>query len=161
MTETFSEFASQYVLNRIKTACCVLNAKGVRQSEIMAMGWEHLHANLETEKTTELIQEIIQSMGEGNAVHQADGLKFGLYDALRQKGAVNYPFARLQCPDAGCAWHHDPVSYVALGNSLCCTRHKRWSSGSAATSKVMVCSECGHARADRCTWCKGCRRIFK
>jgi hypothetical protein len=126
----------------------------------MVMGWEHLDAKLETEKTIELIQEIIQGMTEGNAIHQADGLKFGLYNALRQGGATNYPFARLRCPDAGCAAHSDPVSYTSLGDSICCTRHRRWSLGSAATPKVMACTECGHARADSCTWCKGCRRIF-
>lgn len=133
----------------------------VSQSEIMVMGWEHLNANVETEKTTELIQGIIQSMSEGNVTHQTDGLKFGLYNALRQKGGASYPFAQLRCPDEGCAAHRDPVSYTALGDSLCCTRHKRWSLGSAATPKEMQCTECGHTRTDRCAWCKGCRRMFR
>jgi len=53
-------------------------------------------AKLETEKTTKLIQEIIQSMMERNAIHQADGLKLGLRDALRQDGATNYYLSERQ-----------------------------------------------------------------
>ena len=104
------------------------------------------------------MREIIQRMAEGDVAHQADGLKFGLYNALRQRGMGDYPFARLRCPHKGCANYDSPVSYTALGDGIRCTMHK---GSGAATAGVMECTECGHARTDRFTWCKGCRRMFQ
>ena len=150
----------------IRITYCVLNPDDGRQSEIMVMGWKYLDANLRKVRVDESIREVIHDMAGGDAAHQADALKFGLYGALRarQECAANHPFARLRCPDASCKAHHNPVSYLDPGNSINCTRHNvgGWGRafGSPVTPKIMECSECGHARTDRCTWCKGCRRMF-
>jgi len=141
-TETFSRFASQY-------------------SEIMVIGWKHLDTQLKTENGEKPIQEVIQGMAGGHAAHQADALKFGLYGALRKKGLVNRSFARLRCPDAACEARRQPVSYLSMGNGLTCIKHPSpWGRPNGVSTKFMECSECGHARTDHCTWCKGCRRIF-
>ena len=126
------------------------------------MGWKHLDTQLKAEDVNKPVREIIQGMAGGHATHQADALKFGLYGALRQQVPANRSFARLRCPITTCEARRQPVSYLSLGNSLTCTKHGGWglSWSSAVSTKVMECSECGHARTDHCTWCKGCRRIF-
>jgi len=127
------------------------------------VGWKYLDARLKEEDVNKPIREIIQGMAEGHAAHQADALKFGLYGALRRKGSDDRSFARLRCPDATCKARRQSVSYISLGNSLTCTQHGPLGLGwyGGADTKIMECSECGHARTDHCTWCKGCRRIFK
>ena len=125
----------------------------------MVMGWKYLDAQLKTESANKPIREIIQGMAGGHATHQTDALKFGLYDALRQKGSANRSFARLRCPDATCEARRQPVSYLSLGDSLTCVGHGP--GRKAVSTKIMECSECGHARTDYCNWCKGCRRIFE
>ena len=124
------------------------------------MGWKHLD-QLKAE-VNEPIREIIQGMAGGHAAHRADALKFGLYDALRRKGSANRSFARLRCPDAACKERRKPISCLSLGYRLTCPKHNdlNWTGFDAVSAKVMECSECGHARTDHCTWCKGCRRIF-
>ena len=122
------------------------------------MGWKYLDARLKAEKVNESIREIIQGMAGGNAPHQVDALKFGLYGALRQKGSTNRSFAQLRCCDVTCEARRQPVSYASLGNDITCPKHNTWFS--AVGDKVMECSECGHARTDHYTWCKGCRRMF-
>ena len=124
------------------------------------MGWKYLDANLKAEKIDESVQGVIHDMAGGDAAHQADALKFGLYGALRREGAAKHPFARLRCPDKSCDAHNHPVSYPISGNATSCTKHKGWGWGGLTTPKVMECSECGHAREDQYTWCKGCRRMF-
>jgi hypothetical protein len=131
----------------------------------MVAGWKHLDAQLEAENVNKPVREIIQGMAGGDAVHQADALKFGLYGALRQKGSANRSFARLRCPDTTCEARRQPVSYTSLGNNLTCMKHGVGGWGwhgayGGGSNKIMECSECGHARTDHCTWCKGCRRIF-
>lgn len=122
------------------------------------MGWKHLDAKLGTEKIGESIRGVIHGMAGGDGIHQADALKFGLYGALRREGVTNHPFARLRCRDVGCEAHNHPVS-LDPGNKGGCTRHKgAW--GLSAPPKVMECSECGRARTDQYTWCKGCRKMF-
>ena len=128
------------------------------------MGWKYLDANLEEEKATELIQERIERMAEGGLVHQADGLRFGLYNALRQRGMENYPYAQLRCSHKDCVTHDRLVSCTNLGDNIHCTGHKDArgrSLGDAAGSGVLECTECGHLRTDRFTWCEGCRRMFR
>jgi len=140
-----------------------LNPNNSRQSEIIAMGWKHLDAKLKTEEMDSSIREIIQGMAGGRAIHQTDALKFGLYGVLRRKGSANHSFARLRCPEKTCEAHRQPVSCPAPGNSNNCTGHEvRWGRNGPifTTTKTMECSECGHARTDNCTWCKGCRRVF-
>ena len=123
------------------------------------MGWKHLNAELETEKIDESIRGIIQGMAGGNAAHQADALRVGLYGAFQRKGATNHPFAQLRCTTKGCTARQSPVSYLSLGSSTGCTKHAfSWSS--STTPRIMECSECGHPRTDHYTWCKGCRRMF-
>ena len=122
------------------------------------MGWKILDTKLKTEKIGDSVRGVIHGMAGGNAVHQADALKFGLYGALQQEGTTNHPFARLRCPVASCETHHNPVR-LDPGNSVGCTKHVvGW--GELETPKIMECSECGYARTNRYTWCKGCRRMF-
>lgn len=139
----------------------VSRTNDVRYSEIIVMGWKYLNANLGEEKETELVQELIERMAEGNVVHQANGLRFGLYNALRQRGMGDYPFARLRCSKKNCANHARPLAYTDLGDRIYCAVHRRWSLTRVATPGVMECTECGHARKDRFTWCQGCRRMFQ
>lgn len=136
---------------------CVLKRNDGRQSEVIAMGWKYLDAQVRKETVDESIRGVIRGMAEGDAAHQADALKFGLYAALRarQGWGTKYPFALLRCPDAGCASLR-PVSYLdpLRRNNFCSSRHEDW------RRKAMECSQCGRARKDQCTWCKGCRRLF-
>lgn len=141
-------------------ALAVFQTNDVRYSEVVAMGWKYSDANLKEEKATELIQELIQGMAEGNASHQANGLKFGLYNALRQRGMGDYPFAQLRCRQTDCKYHRCPVSYADLDDSIYCTRHNGSSSGTS-TLGVMECTKCGHTRTDRFSWCQGCRGMFQ
>jgi len=159
ITETFSRFASQYVPNHIQTIHLVMNPNGCRQSEIMVMGWKDLDGMLKARKINESVRGIIHGMAGGDAAHQTDALKFGLYGALRQKGSTSHPFAQLRCPNTACNVHPQLVSYLSLGNSTGCTS-RGWF-GRAGTTKPMVCSECSHPRTDHCSWCKGCRRMFR
>ena len=147
----------------ISTLLGALNPDGFRYSEVMVMGWKYLDAQLKEENVNKPVQEIIQGMAGGHAGHQADALKFGLYGALRRKGSADRSSARLRCPDATCEAHRQSVSYISLGNGFTCTKQEcgGWSWSSGAGTKIMECSECGHPRTDHCTWCKGCRRIFK
>jgi len=130
------------------------------------MGWKHLDAQPEAEKINGSIQEIIQGMARGHAAYKTDALKFGLYDVLRQKGSANNTFAQLRCPVTTCEARRQPVSYLSLRNDITCTKHPippfidiGFPTGERV--KMMVCSECGHARKDHCTWCKGCRGMFR
>ena len=125
------------------------------------MGWKYLDALPETERINGSIQEIIQGMAGGHAAHKTDALKFGLYDALRQKGSTNLTFAQLRCPVTTCEARRQPVSHLSLGNGINCTKHKGWGWFTGERPKMMECSECGHARTDHCTWCKGCRGAFR
>ena len=116
------------------------------------MGWKHLGAELKTEIATSSVQGLIKGMADGGAAHQADALRFGLYAALRLKGPNVSHLALLKCADKKCEGHNNPVSYQSLGRGIACT--ECW-------SESMVCADCGHARVDHCTWCKGCRGLFK
>ena len=130
----------------------------------MIMGWKHLNTQLKAESVKKPIREVIQGMAGGHAAHQADALKFGLYGALREKGPTNTAFALLRCPETTCEARRQPVSYLSLGDSLTCTKHQgpwgSWLGAPIPGTKIMECSDCGHARTDHCTWCKGCQRIF-
>ena len=125
------------------------------------MGWKHLGTQPKAENVHKPIREIIQGMAGGRVSHQANALKFGLYGALRKKKPASLSFARLRCADTTCEAHFQPVSYLSLGNSLTCVRHRdRWGRSSDISAGIMECNECGHPRTDHCTWCKGCRRVF-
>lgn len=135
-----------------------LSLNDFRHSEIVVMGWEYMDAQLETEKINESIREIIQGMAGGHAVHQADALKFGLYRARQQNGAANCSFARLRCIDRACEARCQPVSPFSPGDGIKCTKRAGWFG--TMCNLTMVCSDCGHARIDHCSWCKGCRSMF-
>ena len=122
------------------------------------MGWKYSNAELKAEKVNGSIREVVQGMAGGNAPHQADALKFGLYNVLRREGSTNRSLTRLRCRDEACEARRQPVSYASLGNSITCPKHS--ARPDAASTKIMECSGCGHARTDHCTWCKGCRRMF-
>ena len=139
----------------------VSQTNDVRYSEVIAMGWKYWDTNLKEEKPTELVEEFIERMAEGNLVHQANGLRFGLYNALRRRGMGDYPFARLRCSQKDCVSYVRSVSYTDLGDSIYCTIHKGQGSNRVATPGVMECTECDHPRTDRFTWCQGCRRMFQ
>jgi len=121
----------------------------------MAMGWKHLGAELKTERTTASVLDLIKGMERGDAVHRAGALKFGLYNALRQKGPAKNTLARLRCTDERCLASKEPVCYDALRGDGSCSRRR------PHKSRAVKCSECDYARVDHCTWCKGCRRVFE
>src|SRR5882757_9582094 len=98
----------------------------------MVMGWEHL----KTENINESIQEIIRGMAGGNAAHQVNALKFGLYSVIRQNGS------------SGCPACRDPVSYISLGNGVSRVRRTNWGRRGRPPPVTTVCSECGHSRTD-------------
>lgn len=135
-----------------------LSPNNSRHSEIMVMGWEHLDAQLETKEINESIREIIHGMAGGQAAHQADALKFGLYSVLQQKGTPIRAFARLRCTYRACEAHRQPISLFSQGNGIKCT--KRTGLFDTVCNQTMECSECGHAHTDHCNWCKGCRSVF-
>jgi len=131
-TETFSGFAAQH-------------------SEVMAMGWKHLGADMKTETTMTSTLELIKGMAEGGTAHRADALRFGMYNALRQKGPSDGRLALLKCVNEKCKGPVQPVTYRSLGGKIQCAKCR---------TVNMECSVCGHARRDHCTWCKGCRMLF-
>ena len=131
--------------------CCILRHNN-RHSEIMAMAWRHLGTELRTEGTTSSILGLIEGMAGGRTPHQADALIFGLYTALRLKDPDDSRLARLKCAEKKCQSHDKPVSHRSLRGEVRCAQ-----CGTAG----MVCADCGHARVDHCTWCKGCRKMFK
>ena len=126
------------------------------------MGWKHLGTQPKVENVHKPVREIIQGMAGGRVAHRANALKFGLYDALRQKKPANLSLVRLRCSDTACWAHRQPISYLSLGNSLTCVNHRdRWDrSSDISASMIMECSECSHPRTDRWTWCRGCRGVF-
>lgn len=152
VAETFSSFAAQCVSNRIRTPRRILISNN-RHSEIMAMGWEHLGAKMKTERTTASVLELIKGMEGGGVAHQADPLKFGLYNALRRKDPAKSTLARLRCVDEDCSGNKEPITHDTRGGNLGCPN--------LLCTQTMKCSECGHTRVDHCTWCKGCQRIFE
>lgn len=115
------------------------------------MGWKRLGAELETEKTTATVLELITGMQGGSARHRADALKFGLYTALRRKDPNSDRLALLKCVREGCQARDQHVSYQSLvGGTICVT----------CLAGIPACSNCGHVRNDHWTWCEGCRMIF-
>ena len=95
VAETFSNFASQYVLDPGSYTHCTLIANN-RNPEIMKMGWKLLGGKFKTEKTTASALELIKGMEGGNAAHRANVLKFGLYSALQRQGPEQRTFASLR-----------------------------------------------------------------
>lgn len=152
MTETFSVFAGRYVSNRVHIAQRILSLNN-RHPEIMAMEWEHLGAELKTEKTMASTLELIRGMEGGSAVHRTGALKLGLYNALRQRGPDKSVLAMLRCTHENCPASETPIPDRGLGGKIYCPKH--WFSGQS-----MKCSECGHVRVDHCTLCQGCKRLF-
>jgi hypothetical protein len=133
-------------------------SRGDRHPEIMEMGWKHLGAKLKTDRTKASVLELINSMNDGNAAHRANSLKFGLYNALRQKDPAKSTLALLRCCDENCPANKRPISYNDLKGRVVCIdqRHRLIPSESS-----LKCSECGHVRIDHYTWCRGCRRLFE
>ena len=129
--------------------CRTLRHKN-RHSEIMVMGWKHLGDELKTERTSSSVLELIKGMAEGHAAHRTDALKFGLYTALRLKDPSNSRRALLVCAEKTC--RSKPVSYQSLGGGTGCAQCR---------VGKMVCTDCGHARVDRSTWCRSCRKLFE
>ena len=95
VAETFSSFASQYVLKPCSYTYRTLIPNN-RDPEIMEMGWKHLSGKFKTEKTTASALELVKGMEGGNAAHRANVLKFGLYSALQHKGPAQRTFASLR-----------------------------------------------------------------
>ena len=151
MTETFSVFAAQYVLNRTHISQCILNLNN-RHPDIMATEWKHLSAKLKTERTMASTLEHIKGMEGGGAVHRADSLKLGLYNALRQRGPDRSALAMLRCTDGKCPASETPIPDRGPGK-IYCPEH-------LFERRPMKCSECGYVRVDHCALCKGCRRLF-
>ena len=120
----------------------------------MAMGWKHLGAELKTERTTTSVLDLIKGMEGGDAAHRAGALKFGLYNALRQKGPARNTLARLRCTDEECWANKKPTRYRALGEEGGCPKH-------LFHTTTVECSKCGCSQVDHCIWCKGCRRVFE
>jgi len=121
----------------------------------MEMGWKHLGAELKTDSTKTSVLEFIKGMEGGDAAHRADALKFGLYNALRQKSPAQSTLAMLRCTGRKCPANESPVSYLTLGGKISCPRHYK------SDEQTMKCSECGHERVDHYVLCKGCRRLFE
>lgn len=125
----------------------------IRYLEIMVTGWKHLSTNLKTERTGTSVLDLIKGMQGGDATHRVDALKFGLYCALRQKGPAKNTLALLRCSSEKCSANANPISFDAMGGKVICPKHR-------VSTPSMICSECGHTRADHGNWCKGCRRLF-
>jgi len=132
---------------------CALSPNN-RHSEIMAIGWKRLGAELKTEKTASSILGLIKDTAEGHTPHRADALRFGLYKNLRQKGPAKSALALLRCTDEKCLASKNPIYYNTLEGKIGCPRH-------LSAVQTLKCSECDRARDDYCTWCKGCRRVFE
>lgn len=128
-----------------------------RHPEIVAMGWKHIGGKLKAERTASIL-EIIKNMKEGNAVHRANALKFGLYNVLRQKGPAKSTLALLRCCDEKCPANKDPISHSNLRGRIVCP--DRYHSQNLDASGLK-CSECDHLREDHYIWCQGCRRVFQ
>jgi hypothetical protein len=122
----------------------------------MEMGWKHLGVKLKTDRTKASVLELINSMNDGNAAYRANSLKFGLYNALRQKDPAKSTLALLRCCDENCSANERPISYNDLNGRVVCNRLNHW-----GTHSSLQCSECGHVRVDHHTWCRGCRRLFE
>jgi len=120
----------------------------------MEIGWKRLGAELKTEQTASSVLELIKDMAEGHTPHQADALKFGLYNSLRQKDPAKSALALLQCTDEECPANKNPIPYHTLVGKVGCPNH-------GLAVRTLKCSECDRAREDYCTWCKGCRRVFE
>ena len=127
------------------------------QEELTDMQWDLLTANFDGPKTIALLRDKIRDTSSGPSSHLAGVLKAALKKAFELgKKKRPPPSVRLRCANFHCIWHHNYVSYSAIGSEVFCRICLDRSLG----YYFLQCLGCGFNRTASCTSCQHCGKMF-